>query len=377
MALSVNTRLGHYEVLGPLGAGGMGEVYRARDTRLGRDVALKTISPPRIAADADATRAIRARGAGTCRAQSSEHRCTSTTLVDRAGQPVLVLELVDGDDARRSHRGPDACRSPTRSHIARADCRGAQTRRMRHGIVHRDLKPANIKTYATMGRMKVLDFGLAEAITARRNGHRLAPTAALSPTITSTRSRDPRGRDSRHCCLHGPGAGEGRRADKRSDIWAFGAVLYEMLTARRAFDRRRRSQRRSPLCCGSDIGLGTPLPTFQLPQPYRNLLRRCLAKGRATATGRYLGDARFVLTDDAAAFTGVGLSATAPIPPCTPSSQPSLPAAVVTSGLVCLPRSIGSPGPWIPGGDDPASFSRKDSSVPAAGQPVPDFADHP
>ena len=220
-------RIGGYEIVSLLGAGGMGEVYRARDTRLGRDVAIKILSP-RIAADRNAV--LRFEGEARALATLNHPNIAAIyDVIESGGQPVLVLELVGGETLfdRIAQRSISMAQS---LEYARQI---ADALDIAHeaGIVHRDLKPGNIKVTED-GRIKVLDFGLAKAIAAAA-GELREVEAANSPTIT----------------VHGTGQGvilgtaaymspeqaRGKRIDKRTDIWAFGCVLYEMLTRRPAF----------------------------------------------------------------------------------------------------------------------------------------------
>jgi eukaryotic-like serine/threonine-protein kinase len=225
--LPPGTRIGGYDVVALLGAGGMGEVYRARDSRLGRDIAIKILSP-HIAADADAL----ARFDREARALASLNHPNIAAIYgveDNGTQPALILELVTGTTlAARIARGPLAIGDT----IAYAE-QIAEALDVAHesGIVHRDLKPGNI-VITDDGRVKVLDFGLAKAIAAAA-GDSPDLDPANSPTITF--------RGTQHGVILGtaaymsPEQARGKRIDKRTDIWAFGCVLYEMLTGTRAF----------------------------------------------------------------------------------------------------------------------------------------------
>jgi eukaryotic-like serine/threonine-protein kinase len=228
-------RLGPYEVLAKIGEGGMGEVYRARDTRLNRDVALK-ILPELFAADAD--RLARFQREAQILASLNHPNIAHLYGLDRQegrdGQDAtsfIVMELIDGDDlSRRITRGPIPIEEalPIAKQIAQAlDAAHEQ------GIIHRDLKPANIKVRAD-GTVKVLDFGLARP-GGLGTGLQDGRDATASPTVTSPAVMTGVGVILGTAAYMSPEQARGRPVDKRADIWAFGCVLYEMLTGRRAF----------------------------------------------------------------------------------------------------------------------------------------------
>jgi len=260
-------RIGGYEIASLLGAGGMGEVYRARDTRLGRDVAIKILSP-RIAADRDAVLRFE-REARALATLNHPNIAAIYDVIESSGQPALVLELVDGQTlADRIAVGSLSIDEAIGYAKQIADALDAAHEA---GIVHRDLKPGNIRVTED-GRIKVLDFGLAKAIAAAA-GDALDVEVANSPTIT----------------VHGTGQGvilgtaaymspeqaRGKRIDKRTDIWAFGCVLYEMLTRRPAFAGETTSDviaaiiERAP-----DLSLLPPAT----PAHVRRVIGRCLEK---------------------------------------------------------------------------------------------------
>jgi serine/threonine protein kinase len=224
VALSSGLHLGPYEILAPLGAGGMGEVWRARDTRLGRDVAIKVL-PEHLSAHPEA----RARFEREARAISSlnhPHICTLYDVGREDGVDFLVLELVEGESlAERLRRGPLPAETLLPTAIEIAD---ALDRAHRSGVVHRDLKPGNIML--TRGGTKLLDFGLARSA--------LPPAAAsnLTSTPTLTRPLTAEGAIVGTFQYMAPEQLEGKETDARSDLWAFGAVLYEMTTGKRAFE---------------------------------------------------------------------------------------------------------------------------------------------
>jgi len=231
MTLAAGTRLGPYEIVSPLGAGGMGEVYRARDTNLARQVAIKVL-PEAFAQDADRLARLE-REARTLGSLNHPHIAIVHGLEKFEGTLALVMELVDGPTlADRIAQGPIPLDEalPIARQIAEA-LEAAHEQ----GIVHRDLKPANVKVRDD-GTVKVLDFGLAkivEAGGASRAGGGL--DASQSPTIT-TPAMTMAGVILGTAAFMSPEQAKGRPADKRSDIWAFGCVFYEMLTGKRAFD---------------------------------------------------------------------------------------------------------------------------------------------
>jgi Tol biopolymer transport system component len=229
VALSAGSRIGHYEVLHPLGAGGMGEVFRARDTRLDREVALKVL-PDLFAADPERLARFH-REARTLASLNHPHIAQLHGFEDDGTTRALVMELVEGEDlAARIRRGPVPLAEAlaiARQIIAALDAAHEQ------GIVHRDLKPANIKIRED-GTVKVLDFGLAKALEGRALDGAAGREPLDSPTVTSP-AMTLQGVILGTAAYMAPEQAKGKVVDKRVDIWAFGCVLYEMLTGRRAF----------------------------------------------------------------------------------------------------------------------------------------------
>ena len=289
MALTPGTRFGPYEVVALIGVGGMGEVYRAIDTNLKRAVAIKVL-PTSVAADAERLARFQ-REAELLASLNHPHIAAIYGLEDADGVKALVLELVEGPTlADRIAQGPIPLDEaiPIARQIAEAVEAAHE-----QGIIHRDLKPANIKLRSD-GTVKVLDFGLAKALDP-------APAsidASQSPTITSP-AMTRMGVIMGTAAYMSPEQARGKTVDKRSDIWAFGCVLYEMLTGRRAFE-------------GEDISdtLANVLkidPNWQalpaeVPAAIRALLRRCLDKDRRTRVAD-ISTALFVL-DEAAGLRG-------------------------------------------------------------------------
>jgi serine/threonine protein kinase/Tol biopolymer transport system component len=225
LALTPGTRLGVYEITAKIGEGGMGQVYRARDTKLNRDVAMKVL-PDSFASDTERLARF-TREAQTLASLNHPNIAHIHGLEESSGACALVMELVEGDDvSQRIAQGaiPLDEAMPIAKQIAEAlEAAHAQ------GIIHRDLKPANIKVRPD-GQVKVLDFGLAKVLETERSPR----DVSQSPTITSpavTRAGVILGT----AAYMSPEQARGRVVDRRADIWAFGCVLYEMLTGRRAF----------------------------------------------------------------------------------------------------------------------------------------------
>jgi hypothetical protein len=271
MALTPGTRLGAHEILAPLGAGGMGEVYRARDSALGREVAIKAL-PPEFAADAERVSRFE-REAQALAALQHPHIAGIHQLLEHDGARYLVLELVPGETlAARIARGPLPLDEalPLAREIAEA-LEAAHDR----GIVHRDLKPANVMVTPD-GHAKVLDFGLAKLLDATPE----APSGALATSPTMTSPAHLRGATSRGVILGtaaymSPEQARGRPVDRRADVWAFGAVLFEMLTGRTAFPGETVSDTISAVLSAEPDWHALPAAT---PAAVHRLLRRCLVK---------------------------------------------------------------------------------------------------
>jgi len=281
MPLAPGHRFGPYEILAPLGAGGMGEVYLAKDTRLGREVAIKVL-PQTVASDPQ--RLARFEREAQLLAALNHPNIASIHGVEEAGGVLaLVLELVDGPTLEeRLRTGPlpldDAL--PIARQIAEAIEAAHES-----GIVHRDLKPANIKLTAD-GRVKVLDFGLAKALAGDAS---TAGDASMSPTLTHAATAA--GIILGTAAYMSPEQARGRAADKRADVWAFGVVLFEMLSGERLFAGETISD---VLAAVLRAPTGFERLPAETPPAVRRLLERCLERDPKVRL-RDIGEARIAL----------------------------------------------------------------------------------
>jgi Tol biopolymer transport system component len=271
MALAPGTRLGPYEVLAPLGAGGMGEVYKARDTRLDRTVAIKVL-PESLSA----TPELRARFEREARAVSSlnhPHICTLYDIGREQGVDYLVMEHIEGETlAARLEKGPLSTPEVLRHAAEIAD---ALDKAHRQGMVHRDLKPGNVML--TKSGAKLLDFGLARVIAPAVPGSGSGSLPMmLSQTPTVATPLTGAGMLVGTFQYMSPEQLEGQEADARSDIWAFGATVYEMATGKKAFEGH------SQASLIASILREQPRPIAELqpltPPGLDRVVQRCLAK---------------------------------------------------------------------------------------------------
>jgi serine/threonine protein kinase/Tol biopolymer transport system component len=273
MSLEPGTRLGPYEIVCAIGAGGMGEVYRATDTNLKRVVAIKVLPDP-FAADPDRLARFQ-REAELLGALNSHHIAQIYGLQKTGDSVALVLELVDGETlADRIARGPVPLEEalPIASQIA--DALDAAHQR---GIIHRDLKPANIKVRSD-GTVKVLDFGLAKLTETTTDSTAMSGHLSFSPTITTPAQMTGVGALLGTAAYMSPEQARGATADRRTDLWSFGCVLFEMLTGTRLFDGGTVSDALAAVLKTEPQWAALPANT---PAPIRRLLRRCLEKDRA------------------------------------------------------------------------------------------------
>jgi Tol biopolymer transport system component len=283
MAVPRGTRIGVNEVLGLIGSGGMGEVYRARDTRLGRDVAIKVLAN-RLTEDA-VVRARIEREARLLASLNHPNIATIYSVEEYEGSPAIVMELIEGATvASKLFEGPLPVDEVVQ--IAR-QVSEALTAAHDRGIVHRDLKPANIHLRPD-GTVKVLDFGLAKAVTQTDTQVLSTPSVTTTGSIMGTAP------------YMSPEQARGQEVDRRTDIWSFGATIYELLTGKRAFF--------GPTPADTVVAVLSTEPDWDAlpadtPDGLRALLQRCLQKDVRHRL-RDLGDASFDYGATNPAFIG-------------------------------------------------------------------------
>ena len=352
MALSAGQRLGVYEVIGPLGAGGMGEVYRARDTRLGRDVALK-ILPEVFASDPERLARFE-REAQVLASLNHPHIAAIHGLEENGGVRALVMELVDGDTLAERIAGQPMPLDEALG-IARqiADAlEGAHEQ----GIIHRDLKPANIKV-TPAGKVKVLDFGLAKLHDPNASNVSNVPNATMSPTMVSP-AMTTVGVLIGTAAYMAPEQARGRATDRRVDVWAFGCVLFETLSGQHAFPGSDVTEVLATVLKSEPEWSALPSST---PPRVRRVLERCLQKDPKQRL-HDIGDVRLALD-------GAFESPAAPVPAAAASSagrRMIWPAATVVLTLAAAAFT------WFLGRSTPADpITRRFSIVLPAGDRLP------
>jgi serine/threonine protein kinase len=325
MAVTPGTRLGSYEIVAALGAGGMGEVYRARDTRLGREVALK-ILPDAFTHDPDRIARFQ-REAQVLASLNHPNIAHIYGVEESGGVSALVLELVDGPTlADRIAKGPIPLDEalPLARQISEA-LEAAHEQ----GIVHRDLKPANIKVRSD-GQVKILDFGLAKAMDLTAGS---SPSVSVSPTITTPVMMTGVGMILGTAAYMSPEQARGKSADKRADIWAFGAVLFEMVTGHRAFPGEDITDTIVSVVSKDPDWRALPASA---PVGLRLLLTRCLKKDVRTRL-QAIGDARVQIEEllsGAPEDVNSVVSAAAPRPSTWSRALPWLMAGVIATAAV-------------------------------------------
>jgi serine/threonine protein kinase len=264
MALAPGTHLGPYEIMSPLGAGGMGEVYRARDTRLGRDVAVK-ILPAEFSVDPVRKQRFE-REAKTISSLNHPHICVLHDVGSQDGISYLVMECVEGETlAKRLEKGPLPLEQVLKNGMQIAD---ALAKAHRSGVVHRDLKPGNIMLTSTGA--KLLDFGLAKPAVP------LTSVATLTGAVTQSSPVTEQGAILGTFQYMSPEQVEGKELDGRSDIFSLGAVLYEMMTGQRAFPGKSQLSVASAILEREPAPISTVKP--MTPPALDHTVKKCLAK---------------------------------------------------------------------------------------------------
>lgn len=317
MPFTSGSCLGPYEILAPLGAGGMGEVYRARDAKLGREVALKAL-PEAFARDTESMARFQ-REAKVLASLNHPNIATIYGLEDSGGIHALVMELVEGPTlADRIRSGPIQIDESLR--IVKQICEALEYAHER-GIVHRDLKPANVKVQNN-DAVKILDFGLAKAI----RGDAVSTDDSTSRTISEMATRA--GTLLGTPAYMSPEQAAGKTVDRRTDIWAFGCLLYEMLTGKKLFHGESMADTLAAVIRAEPDWTRLPAAT---PQQVRVLLQRCLQKDSKQRL-QAIGEARISLD---AVLSGPPDAALAGAPAITiPRWRGALPWALACVAIV-------------------------------------------
>jgi len=315
-------QLGHYEIVAKIGAGGMGEVWRARDTRLGREVALKFL-PPEFAADQE--RLARFRREAKVLAQLHHPNIASIFGLEQTPDAnFLVMELVEGEDLAEILRG-GALSVDDAIAVASQIAEGLEEAH-EAGIVHRDLKPANVKR-TPEGRVKILDFGLAMAMA----GQSAAEEESVSGMPTLTAAMTQAGMVLGTAAYMSPEQARGLAVDRRTDIWAFGVVFFEMLTGRRLFEGETVTDTLAGILKTDPDWSSLP---ENLPHQVERVIRRCLTRDPRQRL-RDIGEAR-VRLDDPDAESGVFTGAVRPVAGAAAAPRRLLPWALLALALAAL-----------------------------------------
>jgi serine/threonine-protein kinase len=287
VSLTAGSRLGPYEIVSPIGAGGMGVVYRARDTRLGRDVALKVL--PEDLARSVERRARFERESRLLATLNHSGIAGIHDVLEDAGTPILVMELVEGETLdERLRRGPLPLRQALEVGRQMAEALEAAHEK---GVIHRDLKPSNVML-TPEGKAKLLDFGLAKALETG-SGEAKGEIFSSVETLTSPAKATGMGAVLGTAPYMSPEQARGEGLDKRTDVWAFGCVLFELLTGHRAFPGATRTEAIAAVLEREPIWSALPQGA---PAAVQALLRRCLRKDKAERL-RDIGDAQIELKE--------------------------------------------------------------------------------
>jgi Tol biopolymer transport system component len=316
--LTSGTKLGSYEITAPIGAGGMGEVYQAHDTKLGRDVAIKVL-PEAFAHDPERLSRFQ-REAKMLAALNHSNIATIHGLEQSSGTSYLVMELVPGETLAEQIKRDGALPIEEALAIAKQIAEALEAAHEK-GIIHRDLKPANVKL-TPEGKVKVLDFGLAKAFA----GDGAAEDPSNSPTLS--RAATMQGVILGTAAYMSPEQARGKAVDKRTDIWAFGAVLYELLTGKAAFQGEDVTDILAAVVRAEPDWQALPAAT---PTQVRSLLRRCLQKDK-TLRLQAAGDARIELQEAIATPKDSGVTQATP----ASTSKLLLPVGAVAAALAIV-----------------------------------------
>ncbi len=331
MSPAPGTRIGPYEITGPLGAGGMGEVYRARDPRLGRDVAIKAL-PEALAHDAERIARFE-REARLLASLNHPNIGAIHGLEEADGRRYLVLEFVEGETlAQRLRRGALPVREALP--VCRAIAAALEAAH-ESGVIHRDLKPGNVMVRPD-GEVKVLDFGLAKGAAAGANA---SGDAGLSASPTLTYAATGAGIVLGTAAYMSPEQARGKPVDRRTDIWSFGCVLYECLSGRQAFEGETVSDVIARILEREPDWKALPPAT---PPAIRELLERCLDKD-AKQRLRDIGDARLAIGRERGAGSGAG----AAVAGAGPAPRRRGVAVAALAGLVAGAALWAAAGAWI------------------------------
>ena len=369
MALTSGTRLGPYEIVEPLGAGGMGEVYRARDTRLGRDVAIKVL-PAHLSANPDLKQRLE-REARAISSLNHPHICTLHDVGSQDGVDFLVMEHLEGETlADRLHRGPLELDEALRIGIQIAD---ALDKAHARGILHRDLKPANIML--TRNGPKLMDFGLAKPVPGLASASGASPLTPSTPTMSvaalsgSASPLTQKGTVVGTFQYMAPEVLQGSEADARSDVFSFGCLLYEMITGRRAFEGKSQFSVLGAILDKEPEHVSVLRPTS--PPRLDETIKLCLAKNPEQRYG-CMHDIRIQLQ---ALEAGHGVARVEASKPSTPGSR----LAWTVAGIALL-LAIGAAAAYVLRAPKPAAVVRSSilpppgtafvTMAPASGPPV-------
>jgi Tol biopolymer transport system component len=325
MALATGTRLGSYEVTSAIGAGGMGEVYQAHDTKLGRDVAIKVL-PEAFAYDADRLSRFQ-REAKMLASLNHPNIATIFGLEHSDGVQYLVMELVSGETLQERVRRDAPVPVEESLAIAKQIAEALEAAHEKN-IIHRDLKPANVKL-TPEGKVKVLDFGLAKAFEGDSTNEDMGNSPTLSQAATM------QGVILGTAAYMSPEQARGKTVDKRTDLWAFGCVLFELLTGRQAFNGEDITEILAAVVKSEPDWNWLPETT---PVKIRDLLRRCLQKDK-TLRMQSAGDARIEINE---ALYAPPTAVTATAAPVTRDWRERLTQAVAaTMTLIAIAFAIG------------------------------------